>query len=320
MVLEKVGNLLTGAEEYTTLLGMTALRPVWELMTIGRGAEFELYAREDIITPDGVKHYSAGEFIEKLSTDTTGTTQSRDLYLGKYFLRETKAPNGFLASKNEYDFELTYKGQCVTVYPEFLTLENARQNVIFKILKQFQTTDGKIVPANDVYFGIYTAEDIYLSPAASPEDVPNGNTGVDGKDDPAAVTSLMTIIDKGSLLVGETATLSIDTAPSGADDTVNVFGYDTSVISVEPAGEHRYTITALATGETKIKVATVNGLRTESRIEVVLPENYIEASPVVSVDEFETAQGMTVHNTLIHLTPLETQQIECGTAAGRYTG
>ena len=309
VVLEKVGNLLIGAEEYTTLLGMTALRPVWELMTIGRGAEFELYAREDIITPDGVKHYSAGEFIEKLSTDTTGTTQSRDLYLGKYFLRETKAPNGFLASKNEYDFELTYKGQCVTVYPEFLTLENARQNVIFKILKQFQTTDGKIVPANDVYFGIYTAEDIYLSPAASPEDVPNGNTGVDGKDDPAAVTSLMTIIDKGSLLVGETATLSIDTAPSGADDTVNVFGYDTSVISVEPAGEHRYTITALATGETKIKVATVNGLRTESRIEVVLPENYIEASPVVSVDEFETAQGMTVHNTLIHLTPLETQQI-----------
>lgn len=309
VVLEKVGNLLTGAEEYTTLLGMTALRPVWELMTIGKGAEFELYAREDIITPDGVKHYSAGEFIEKLTTDITGTTQSRDLYLGKYFLRESKAPNGFLVSEEEYDFELTYEGQCVTVYPEFLTLENARQNVIFKILKQFQTTDGKLVPANDVYFGIYAAEDIYLSPAVSPDDVPDGNTGVDGEDDPAAVTSLMTTIDKGSLLVGETATLSIDTAPEGADDAVNVFGYDASIISIEPAGEHEYTITALATGETTVKVATMNGLRTESRIEVVTPEDYTESSPVIGIDEFDTAQGMIVHNTLIHLTPLETQQI-----------
>ena len=57
IVVEKIGNLLTGAETYTTLLGMTAMRPVWELMPLGEGAEFELYAREDIITPDGVDVY-----------------------------------------------------------------------------------------------------------------------------------------------------------------------------------------------------------------------------------------------------------------------
>src|SRR5699024_10402164 len=37
IVLEKIGNMLVGAEEYTTLLGMTALRPLWELLPLGEG-------------------------------------------------------------------------------------------------------------------------------------------------------------------------------------------------------------------------------------------------------------------------------------------
>lgn len=94
IVVEKIGNLLTGAETYTTLLGMTAMRPVWELMPLGEGAEFELYAREDIITPDGVKHYSAGEYIETLTSDRSGVTSSSELYLGKYYLKESKPPMG----------------------------------------------------------------------------------------------------------------------------------------------------------------------------------------------------------------------------------
>ena len=309
IVVEKIGNLLTGAETYTTLLGMTAMRPVWELMPLGEGAEFELYAREDIITPDGVKHYSAGEYIETLTSDRSGVTSSSELYLGKYYLKESKTPHGYINDGKEYDIELTYKGQVVSVFPEYFTLENARQNVIFKILKQFKTTDGKYVPANDVYFGLYAGEDVYLSPAVSAGDIPNGNTGVDAPEDPPAATSLVVSLEKSSLILGDTGTMHIEVAPEGADDEVNVFGYDPETISVEPNGAGEYIITALATGNTTIKVANLNGLRTESKIEVVLAEDWTEAAPTVAVDEYEYAQGITIANTMVYLTPGETHQV-----------
>ena len=103
--------------------------------------------------------------------------------------------------------------------------------------------------------------------------------------------------------------MHIEVAPEGADDEVNVFGYDPETISVEPNGAGEYIITALATGNTTIKVANLNGLRTESKIEVVLAEDWTEAAPTVAVDEYEYAQGITIANTMVYLTPGETHQV-----------
>ena len=312
IVLEKIGNMLVGAEEYTTLLGMTALRPLWELLPLGEGVEFDLYAREDIVTPEGTKWYSAGEFIETLTTDRSGMTVSRELPLGKYYLKERRTVHGYMPSDEEYDVELTYQGQTISVYPEFLTLENARQNVIFRILKQFQTTSGDLVPANDVYFGIYAAEDIYLSPAVNADDIPDGNTGVDGPEEPTVPDSLMTSLGSNSLALGDETSLTIQLSPEDVDDdSLNIFGYDESVIRLEEGDEAGvYRVISVGTGSASITVATVNGLRTVNQIEVVAPEDWVEGMPAVEWDSQQQAQGMTVAQTVIYMTPGETRQLD----------
>lgn len=45
----------------------------------------------------------------------------------------------------------------MTIYPKYLEVENIRQNVIFKVLKEAVTKSGN-KPANDVYFGLYNAQ------------------------------------------------------------------------------------------------------------------------------------------------------------------
>lgn len=102
-----------------------------------------------------------------------------------------------------------YTGQAVTIYPKYLEVENIRQNVIFKVLKEAVTKSGN-KPANDVYFGLYNAQSIYASADEAWIVMPRSNF----------------IIRKG-----ETATLDIGLSSLIADEQITV-----SVYRLHPCG------------------------------------------------------------------------------------
>lgn len=61
-----------------------------------KGAEFEVTAAEDIYTADGTLRISKGALADTLVTDESGETVSKELYPGKYLLREISAPEGYI--------------------------------------------------------------------------------------------------------------------------------------------------------------------------------------------------------------------------------
>ena len=77
-----------------------------------KGAVYGLYAREDIVHPDGATGtiYKAGEQVASLTTDDKGQSSVNGLYLGKYYIKEITPPTGYLADTEEHDLVCSYEG------------------------------------------------------------------------------------------------------------------------------------------------------------------------------------------------------------------
>ena len=77
-----------------------------------KGAVYGLYAREDIVHPDGATGtiYKAGEQVASLTTDDKGQASVNGLYLGKYYVKEVTPPTGYLADTEEHDLVCSYEG------------------------------------------------------------------------------------------------------------------------------------------------------------------------------------------------------------------
>ena len=77
-----------------------------------KGAVYGLYAREDIVHPDGATGtiYKAGEQVASLTTDDKGQSSVKGLYLGKYYVKEITPPTGYLADTEEHDLVCSYEG------------------------------------------------------------------------------------------------------------------------------------------------------------------------------------------------------------------
>lgn len=99
-----------------------------------KGAVYGLYAREDIVHPDGVSGvlYKAGEQVATLTTDENGKAKIVDLYLGKYYVKELTAPVGYLLDEKEYDVACGYEGDTK------LTVERSVEFVEQVIKQPFQ--------------------------------------------------------------------------------------------------------------------------------------------------------------------------------------
>ena len=78
---------------------------------IPSGAEFTVTAAEDITTPDGTIRTEKGTVVATLTTDEKGNAETEALYLGKYVVKETKAPNGYLLNPKEFAVTLEYEDQ-----------------------------------------------------------------------------------------------------------------------------------------------------------------------------------------------------------------
>ena len=101
------------------------------------GAVYGLYAREDIVHPDGQTGvlYPAGTQIATLTTDAEGNAEVADLYLGKYYVKELTPPLGYLADTEEHDLECNDEGDLVqTVERTATSLEDVIKQP-FQVIK-----------------------------------------------------------------------------------------------------------------------------------------------------------------------------------------
>lgn len=106
------------------------------------GAEFGLYADEDIIA-NGALLVSAGTCLATGTTGTTGTlTFDLDLPLGHYLINELKAPAGYVRSDEVFEVDATWQGQDVSTVRIEKTMENAPTKVL--ISKADATTDVEL--------------------------------------------------------------------------------------------------------------------------------------------------------------------------------
>ena len=128
------------------------------------GAVFEIYADEDITTPDGTVRAKKDELVATLKTNTKGTATSKQLYLGKYRVVEKTAPYGFVLNKTVNHIELTYSGQNEKVTNTSTSFTNDRQKAeinLTKILEQDEKFNiGNNGEIRNVLFGLYADEDL----------------------------------------------------------------------------------------------------------------------------------------------------------------
>ena len=129
------------------------------------GAEFEIYAAEDIFTPDhqvdeqGNRHviYAKDTLVKTVTTDKNGEAVIKDLPLGKYRVKETKAPSGFVLNADSQEVSFIYKDQNTPEIEEKLEFSNERQKVELSVEKQDAET-GKVLKG--ATFGLYNKEAI----------------------------------------------------------------------------------------------------------------------------------------------------------------
>ncbi len=70
-----------------------------------------MIAVEDIVTLDGTTRAYAGDVVSEITTDENGYAETEPLYLGKYEVREIKAPDGYVLNNEPKDVEVTYAAQ-----------------------------------------------------------------------------------------------------------------------------------------------------------------------------------------------------------------
>lgn len=128
------------------------------------GAVFEIYADEDITTPDGTVRVKKDELVATLKTNSKGTATSKQLYLGKYRVVETVAPYGTVINPEPHMVELTYSGQNEKVTNTSTSFTNDRQKAeidLTKILEQNEKFNiGNNEEILNVSFGLYADEDL----------------------------------------------------------------------------------------------------------------------------------------------------------------
>ena len=102
-----------------------------------KNAVYGLYARKDIVHPDGATGviYKAGDRVATLTTDENGKAFVENLYLGEYFIKEITPPVGYLADEQEHDLACSYEGDLTaTVERECVSLEQVKKQP-FEIIK-----------------------------------------------------------------------------------------------------------------------------------------------------------------------------------------
>ena len=152
LTIYKEGQVLTGAEvsESGTVFQYENRRQ--------KNAVYNVYAGADIVTAYGTKVYSKGDLVkENLTTGENGSVTLKNLHLGTYVVKETKAPDSFYNGSEEKSVTLTYAGQNKEVVFADVTFNNERQKADVSVVKQDKDTKK---PLKGGIFALYASDDI----------------------------------------------------------------------------------------------------------------------------------------------------------------
>ncbi len=112
-----------------------------------KDVEFEVTAAEDIYTADGTLRIKAGETADRIITGADGTAVSKELYPGKYLLREISAPDGFV-------LDTEVKELTVTAGIKKIEVKNERKKQEYTIQKNLETDQKFGIGFNGEIFNI----------------------------------------------------------------------------------------------------------------------------------------------------------------------
>ncbi len=129
------------------------------------GAEFKVYAAEDIYTADfqrdekgnRILEYASGALVKTLTTDKNGKASIQNLPLGTYRIVETKAPEGYVLNEAEQAVTFVYADQNMPVIEQTTIFENDRQKVEISVVKK-DAKNGAVI--GGAVFGLYAKNDI----------------------------------------------------------------------------------------------------------------------------------------------------------------
>lgn len=132
-----------------------------------KGAEFEITAADDVVTPDGTVRYSKGQVVARVTTGEDGKAESPALYLGRYIVRETKAPDGMIMDTEPKEVELKYAGQDIELTEISCSFFNERRKIKLSLKKELEKSNrydvGGAEQYKNVQFALYAAEDIFAA-------------------------------------------------------------------------------------------------------------------------------------------------------------
>ncbi|MCM1236570.1 MAG: SpaA isopeptide-forming pilin-related protein, partial [Ruminococcus flavefaciens] len=183
------------------------------------GVEFEVYAAEDIVSPDGLDtiYYEADELVATIVTDEKGYAGIDNLPLGKYYLVETKTLEGFVLDDTPIEADLSYIDQDTKVVYAGMNISNERQKVQITVVKKEAGTKEVLEGA---VFGLFAKEDIVNKDGKvvvkAGTEIERGVTGKDGK------LTFVSDLPLGKYYVQEL------TAPKGYVKSDKVFDVDAS--------------------------------------------------------------------------------------------
>ena len=166
VALEKIGMQLVRFADEKDSYGNTIMKPVFQNGFLA-GAVFELHAAEDIIGKEGTVFYKKDALVEKLTTSSSGAVKSKVLPLGKYYLKEISAPDGYVFDSTPYNVTLSAVDKKTAVVevkvsasntylPIRVTLRKEKENI-----KIIETKEGmihqtiEVVPGQGFVFGLY---------------------------------------------------------------------------------------------------------------------------------------------------------------------
>ena len=128
------------------------------------GAVYEVTAAEDIVTIDGTVRAKKGEIVDTLTTGKDGEAKSKNLYLGRYEVKEVTAPQGMVVNETPHMVELAYAGQDILVTETAIDFQNERQRVEIDLVKSLEVNQeygiGNNGEIKEVSFGLYAEKEL----------------------------------------------------------------------------------------------------------------------------------------------------------------
>lgn len=111
-------------------------------------AVYGLYARDDIMHPDGATGvvFKANDLVATMTTDANGDAEVNNLYLGNYYVKEITPPEGYLLDEEEHDVVCDYEGDLVAEVSRSTTSKEQVMKQPFQLIKVSDNGDDTEAP------------------------------------------------------------------------------------------------------------------------------------------------------------------------------